>query len=165
MRLGFSVAEEAEGSASHDDFRIGRHLRKGILEVLRIHDLAPVAAAGCFGEGELDAFVGSIDEDQEGVVDDGIAFLVGNRQGLSIEQEGDASTPAGVPDFIGHLASVGVEPGDIVNDRELIFAANDTILKKLSAMEIGMAQAEMNELAREVKQALARRIELPVEPG
>src|SRR5581483_11008291 len=114
------------------------------------------------------ALVRSIYEEEEAVVYHPFAVFVGYLQGLPVEHKADGAGPFGSPGFIGEFIAVGIEPGDVADHANQVagsFLADFAILKELAAVKIGMGEAQVDELAGEIAQALAALIQVPVEPA
>ena len=63
--------------------------------------------------------------------------------------------------LVAELLTVGVVPDDVADDRAL----DRAILEELAAVQIGMLLTKIDQLRRELEQALARVVEFPVVPG
>ena len=106
------------------------------------------------GSGELDALVGGVDEEEEAVVEDGLAVVVGDLKGLAVEHHAEGAVPLGVPGLVGEELAVGGVPGDVADDpggagsAGLRDAADDAVLEELAAVEVGVLAAQMDEAAR-----------------
>ena len=82
--------------------------------------------------------------------------------------QGDGAAPLGVPGFVRYFVAVGVEPRDVLDDAEqfaITFLADFAILKELAAVQVGMGEPEIDQLAGKVAQPLARVVQVPVKPA
>src|SRR5260221_9238005 len=130
---------------------------------------------GCFGVDHLDPviapwgweaegqrFVVSVEEDVEAVVDDGLAVLIGDGDGLAIEEETDGAGKAVLPVLVRHDLPVGAEPADVAGAR----AAQRTAHEPAATLKDRMLVAEVDDPGEEGKEltVLLHEGVLPVEP-
>ena len=88
-------------------------------------------------KGKFHSLLGRVDDQQEAVINDGLAILVGDLQRLAIQENANSTIPLRVPGFIGNLLSIRIEPGDIHLHDIRPFFADRAVLKKLPAMKFG----------------------------
>ena len=79
-----------------------------------------------------------------------------------------ARAPLRIPGLIGNLVAIGIEPGCVLlheHQAAIGASADFAILEEFTPVQVGMSQAQLDDFAGELAQALPAVVEIPVEPG
>ena len=131
---------------------------------------APGHSRARWRKREPHSFMMRIEKNQKCIVNDRLANRIDFVQRSAVEQEADAAHPSGVPFLLRHFPSIRPQPENIALHRAAYISLwtiriNPPTLKEFAPMEIGMVPAEMDQLAREIKQRPAGIVEIPVNPA
>src|SRR5262249_1955953 len=142
---GQGVAFEGIGLATLEDASGQDRLPVAGVE----HDLPLRARHGGGKDEGLEDLVG-VEQDEEGLVPHRMSLVVDLLDGVPGELESEESALPVVPLLVGHLASVRLEPGEILDGG----AADAAALEEAPAPEHGVIEPEPDESSREIEQAL-----------
>ena len=98
-----------------------------------------------------------VEEEDEGIVRDGLAPRIAHVHRLSAKQEADRARVARTPFVITHFLSGWIKPHDILDSQ----AANWSALEEFGSPKDGMLFAEADELRDERGLRLLHRVALP----
>ncbi|GMA31398.1 hypothetical protein GCM10025875_13900 [Litorihabitans aurantiacus] len=103
-----------------------------------------------------------VEEQEEGVVDDRLAALVGLGDGVTVQEDGQGPGVAGVPLVLRHGAAGGREPLDVLD--LLTLGIGDPAAEEAAAAEHGVLGAQPDRPLGEVEQRGLVGVEVPVHP-
>ena len=158
------IDEEQQRSPTRNDFAGGLFRSKGVFNILCAHHLTPLPTGVARRKGEFHSFLGRVDDQQEAVINDRLALLVGDLQCLAIQENANGTIPVCVPGFIGNLLSIRIKPGDIHLHDILAFFSDRAVLKKLPAMKIRVRRTNVNEPDSKFEKPFTSLIQIPVVP-
>src|SRR6185312_3676845 len=133
--------------------------RGRLVAVVGVDQQLPIAAVRNLRQGELDAVVPGIEDDQQRRILAALADAA--RPGAAVEQHAKAAGVAVLPTLLGHLGPGRIEPGDVADAELLVEIAS----QETAAAEDRVPVPKLGELFDEGDQRLAALADVPVDPA
>ena len=127
----------------------------------RVEDECPCSSNARPGQCEPNRSMMGVEQDQQRVVDDPPASLVGFFDRVAREPHAQTPDMLGAPVGVGHLVAVWIEPGQVLD----VDAPDLSTLEEPSTPQNGVGRTKTDDLLRECQKLPAGRRKLPVEPA